>query len=82
VGRVRFTQLAEADLLEIGLYTHRTWGQDSATAISESSKDAVASWLTIPRVVDPVMTSGQVYDAQGSANMLFSIVEKATAIVP
>jgi toxin ParE1/3/4 len=27
VGRVRFTQLAEADLLEIGLYTHRTWGR-------------------------------------------------------
>jgi toxin ParE1/3/4 len=27
VGRVRFTRLAEADLLDIGLYTHRTWGQ-------------------------------------------------------
>ena len=27
MGRVRFTRLAEADLLDIGLYTHRTWGQ-------------------------------------------------------
>jgi toxin ParE1/3/4 len=27
VGRVRFTRLAEADLLDIGLYTHRTWGR-------------------------------------------------------
>ena len=27
MGRVRFTRLAEADLLEIGLYTHRTWGR-------------------------------------------------------
>ena len=27
MGRVRFTRLAEADLLDVGLYTHRTWGQ-------------------------------------------------------
>jgi toxin ParE1/3/4 len=27
VGRVCFTRLAEADLLEIGLYTHRIWGR-------------------------------------------------------
>jgi toxin ParE1/3/4 len=27
VGRVRFTRLVEADLLDIGLYTDRTWGR-------------------------------------------------------
>ena len=27
MGRVRFTRLAEADLLDIGLYTDRTWGR-------------------------------------------------------
>jgi toxin ParE1/3/4 len=27
VGRVRFTRLAEADLLDVGLYTRRTWDQ-------------------------------------------------------
>jgi toxin ParE1/3/4 len=27
VGRVRFARLAEADLLDIGIYTHRTWGR-------------------------------------------------------
>ena len=27
MGTVRFTRLAEADLLDIGLYTNRTWGR-------------------------------------------------------
>ena len=69
VGTFRLSRLAEADLLSIGTYTLRTWGEAQTFRYLGELESATSSLPTIPRQAVPVPISAQAFVAGSKASM-------------
>jgi toxin ParE1/3/4 len=49
VATIRFTRLAEADLLDIGLYTNRTWGRKQCNRYLRQLEERCRQLVDDPR---------------------------------
>ena len=75
----RFSQRAEADLLGIGAYTLRNWGEEQTVRYLGDLDDAAKCWLTTPAWAETAIVSAPAYDGWRPAGTSSSTVRTLAA---